>query len=309
MARPNLRHLATVLLLSLAASSLHAQSSKDIDTQWPTYGGDPGGQRYTASAQITRANVTQLQPAWTFHTGSVAKNRTGVKNSSFEATPILFHGLLYLTSPYDEIFAVDPSTGEQRWQFDPHLTRNMSSGILTSRGVASWSSTSSAAQPCATRIFLATMDARLLAVDARTGSPCSSFGDNGSVDLTRNIHFRVGDDYFSSSPPTVVGNVVIVGSGIVDNQRVDMESGVVRAFDCTTGKQIWAWDPIPWANGQKLRTGAANAWSVIAADLEHGLVYIPTGAASPDFYGGMRPGDDRDANSVVALEAATGKRV
>jgi quinoprotein glucose dehydrogenase len=306
MARLKPRHHALASALCLAGISLYAQSK---DTPWPTYGGDPGGQRFTSSTQITPANVAQLQPAWTFHTGSVAKNRPGVKNSSFEATPILFNGLLYVSSPYDEIFALDPATGEQRWQFDPHLTHNMESGILTSRGVAAWSSGAKAAGPCATRIFIATMDARLLAVDARTGAPCAEFGHDGSVDLTRNVFYRNGDAYFSSSPPTVIGNLVVVGSGIVDNQRVDIESGVVRAFDCVTGKQVWSWDPIPWAKDQKLRTGAANAWSVIAADPEHGLIFVPTGAASPDFYGGMRPGDDRDANSVVALDAATGSRV
>jgi len=302
---------SSFILLCFAALSLVSMSGQSphlSDAQWPTYGGDPGGQRYTASSQITKANVAQLTTAWTFHTGSIAKNRPGTRNSSFEATPILFHDLLYLTSPYDEIFAVDPTTGIQHWTYDPKLTR-IFEGILTSRGVAAWSSSSPTSGACAARIFVATMDARLIAVDAGTGLPCANFGNGGSIDLSRNINLRADTAFYNSSPPTVIGNVIIVGSGIADNQRVDAEPGVVRAFDCVTGRQVWSWDPIPWANSQKLPTGAANAWGVFAADIEHGLVYIPTGSASPDFYGGMRPGDNRDANSVVALEAATGKRV
>jgi len=297
-------------VLSLTVALLATTSRSQTDAQWPTYGGDPGGQRYTSSAQITRANVSQLTPAWTFHTRAIAKGRQGVAHAAFEATPILFHGLLYVTSPYDEIYALDPLTGAKRWEFDPKLTRNLDAGILTSRGVAAWASTSAAPNtPCMSRIFVATMDTRLIAVDAASGKPCTDFGDKGEIDLSKDVYFQSDAPYYNSSPPTVIGNLVVVGSGIVDNTRVDLESGVVRAFDCVTGHLVWSWEPIPWAKSQKLRTGAANAWSVISADLEHGLLYVPTGAASPDFYGGMRPGDDRDANSVVALEAATGKRV
>jgi len=296
-------------LLGLFAMTFIA-SAQIAGDGWPTYGGDPGGMRYTASSQITRANVSQLTVAWTFHTGSIAKNRVGTSRSSFEATPILFGGLLYVTSPYDEIFAIDPVTGEKRWEYDPKLHRNLDAGILTSRGVAAWSAANTShLSICATRIFVATMDSRLIAVDGATGNPCDGFGDHGEIDLSKDVNFQADAPFYNSSPPTVIGNVVVVGSGIVDNTRVDLEDGAVRAFDCVTGKLVWRWEPIPWARNQKLRTGAANAWSVIAADPEHGLIYIPTGAASPDFYGGLRPGDDRDANSVVALEASTGKRV
>jgi quinoprotein glucose dehydrogenase len=299
-----------LLGFSLLFFTLATASAQTTSAGWPTYGGNPGGQRYTTGNQITRANLSQLAPAWTFHTGSVAKQRPGTTSSSFEATPILFHGLLYVTSPYDEIFAIDPVTGAGRWQFDPKIQRNLNVGIITSRGVASWaSSTAQPHQACASRIFVATMDTRLIAVDAAIGKPCTNFGVNGEVDLAKDVYFQADAPYYNSSPPTVVGNVVIVGSGIVDNTRVDLEDGVVRAFDCRSGKLVWRWEPIPWARNQKLRTGAANAWSVLSADPEHGLVFVPTGAASPDFYGGTRPGDDRDANSVVALEAATGKRV
>ncbi len=277
---------------------------------WPTYGGDPGGMRYTAATQITRGNVGQLAPAWTFHTGAIAKGRKGAANSSFEATPVLFGASLYLTSPYDEVFSLDPATGRQNWMFDPQLKRNLDAGLLTSRGVATWRGISGGLPgPCAARIFVATMDARLIALDAANGQRCAGFGSGGEVDLTHGIDISSGDVYYNTSPPTVVRNVVIVGSGIIDNQRVNTESGVVRGYDAETGAQVWGWDPIPWAAGQTLRTGAANAWSVLSADVEHRLVFVPTGSPSPDFFGGLRPGDDRDANSVVALDARSGQRV
>jgi len=149
-------------LLGLFAMTLIA-SAQIAGDGWPTYGGDPGGMRYTASSQITRANVSQLTVAWTFHTGSIAKNRVGTSRSSFEATPILFGGLLYVTSPYDEIFAIDPVTGEKRWEYDPKLHRNLDAGILTSRGVAAWSAANTShLSICATRIFVATMDRKSL---------------------------------------------------------------------------------------------------------------------------------------------------
>lgn len=300
-----MRRLFAALSLSILA---HAQN------QWPTYGGDPGGQRYTAATEINRTNVTQLRLAWTFHTGYIAKNLPGTSGSSLETTPVLFHGELLLTTPFDEVFALDPATGNERWHYEPVLGDISSAGILTSRGVAVWpqpenDNTLVAQSPCSIRVFVATMDARLIAVDALNGQLCDSFGSHGVVSLTGNVGYKPGDPYFITSPPTVVGDAVVVGSGIGDNRRVDIESGLVRAFDARTGKQLWQWEPLPWAAAQHTRTGAGNAWSIIAADPEHHLVFIPTGAPSPDYYGGLRPGDNRDANSVVALNSDTGARV
>jgi quinoprotein glucose dehydrogenase len=306
--------LVWLLVLSFGVGT--AQSPQHSAGDWPTYGGDPGGMRYTTARQITPSNVSTLTPAWTFHTGSGAKMPIEKDRASFEATPILFRGSLYLTSPFDQVFAVNPSTGTSLWQFDPNIKINRDVGLLTSRGVAAWPAvisgahTENASATCAGRIFVATMDARLIALDAASGAPCQDFGNAGTVDLSKNVdNYHKNDPYFFTSPPTVIGNLVIIGSAIGDNQRVDIDSGVVRAFDCRSGRLVWAWDPIPWAQHQKLHTGAANAWSVIAADPEHNLVFIPTGAPSPDFYGVTRAGDNRDANSVVALEATTGRRV
>ncbi|MDE1163514.1 MAG: pyrroloquinoline quinone-dependent dehydrogenase [Acidobacteriaceae bacterium] len=309
------RLLGCLFSLSCFAMNAAAQAHPSPHADWPTYGGDAGGQRYTAATQITPANLQKLKPAWTFHTGVLTQNRPGLAGSSFEATPILFHGSLLLTSPFDEVFSLDPATGKALWNFDPKLGDVSSAGILTSRGVAAWPlATDDAPLPanaaaCSARVFVATMDARLMALDAATGKPCLDFGKQGTVSLLGDVGYKPHDPYFMTSPPTVVSDAVIVGSGIGDNRRVDIESGLVRAFDARTGKLLWKWEPLPWADRQKLRTGAGNAWSVIAADPEHNLVFVPTGAPSPDFYGGLRPGDNRDANSVVALDASTGRRV
>jgi len=308
--RPLWRRAA--LTFGLVAHVLAVASSAQ-ESGWPTYGGDPGGQRYSASAQITRANVAGLRPVWTYHTHALEADSRSVSKSDFEATPILADGLLYLSTPFDRIIALDPATGAERWTYDPHLAPKLLATNYTSRGVAAWSDGSPAAlASCSARIFVATLDARLIAVDAKTGVPCEGFGTHGVVDLTQGIvagRRHPFTFYGNTSPPTVVGDVVVVGSAVADNQTVEAESGAVRGFDARTGKRLWSWEPIPWALHQRPRTGAANAWSVLAADPGHHLVFVPTGAPSPDFYGGFRPGDDKDANSLVALDARTGSKV
>jgi quinoprotein glucose dehydrogenase len=182
--------------------------------------------------------------------------------------------------------------------------------------------TEAGAGPCATTIYAGTIDARLVALDAAHGQPCEAFGTHGVVDLSRGVRLRDRGEYLVTSPPTVVGDVVVVGSAIGDNRGTSLELGVVRGFDARTGALRWAWDPIPRAaripaeaanpafgdvEAQAATwTGAANAWSLFSAAPEQGLVFVPTGSASPDFFGGERPGDNHWANSVVALEAATG---
>lgn len=286
-----------------------SHSSKRPASNWPTYGGDPGGQRYSSDASITNVNVDRLQQAWIVHTGTLSgEPRPWQQRASFEATPILFRNSLYLSLPFDEILALNPATGVPRWRFDPHV-HVAERGIVTSRGVASWSSGVATHLPCANRIFIGTLDARLIAVDADTGIACQDFGRNGAVDLTQGVGLVAGDEYQVTSAPTVVGDVVITGSSIGDNRRVEEERGTVRAFDVRSGNLLWSWDPIPWAEHQKLRTGAANVWSTISADPENGLVFLPTSSPSPDFYGGFRNGDNADADSIVALEARTGKKL
>lgn len=294
---------------------VRAQGSHGISAAgegWPTYGGDPGGSRFSTSSQIDRGNVRGLHAVWTFHTHAVDSAAARDELPSFESTPVLWSSTLYFTSPFDVVFALDARTGAEHWHYDPKLKPLTPGGIVTSRGVALWpagSAPASNAQPCSKRVFLGTLDARLLALDATSGQVCQGFGDGGSVDLTQGVHFQNIGFYGVTSPPTVVGNVVVVGSLVGDNQQVDSESGVVRGYDAVTGKLIWSWEPLPWAASQAIRTGAGNTWGVISADPALGLVYLPTGSASPDLWGGMRPGDNRDANSIVALDAKTGKKV
>jgi quinoprotein glucose dehydrogenase len=175
--------------------------------------------------------------------------------------------------------------------------------------VAAWrDAKASNGAPCKLRIFEGTIDARLIALDGKTGKPCADFGAGGAIDLTRDVAYgpESRGNYQVSSAPTIVGDMLITGSSIGDNGAVDMPRGVVRGYDARTGVLRWTWDPIPWAEKQPVRTGAANAWSTFAADPARDLVFIPTGSASPDYYGGSRPGDNKWANSVVALKASTG---
>ncbi|HWC99007.1 MAG TPA: pyrroloquinoline quinone-dependent dehydrogenase [Candidatus Sulfopaludibacter sp.] len=294
------------LLLTLSGSCLAA-----ADGGWTAYGHDLGGTRYSPLKQIDAHNVSKLKVAWTYHTGALAPATDLNNKAAFEATPILIEGVLYLTTPFNRVIALDPATGAEKWTYDPEVSRAVDYSEVSSRGVAAWieSKPLSSRAVCRVRLFEGTLDARLLAIDARTGKLCQDFGTAGTVDLKSDVGYRECCGYEVTSAPVVVGDLVITGSSIADNGAVAMERGVVRAYDVRTGKLRWTWDPIPWSNKQKTRTGAANAWSTLSADPAHDLVFVPTGSASPDYYGGERPGDNAHANSVVALKASTGALV
>lgn len=291
------------------AALLMACGAQAAEPDWAHHGGDAGGKRFSPARQITPQNVAGLVPAWTFHTGDMADGKNGQPRSGFETTPLLLDGRLYLTTPFNRVIALNPVTGQQIWAFDPKITRDKDYGDgLINRGLAAWRDPKSKAA-CALRLFEATLDARLLALDAATGQPCADFGSGGFVSLADVKNYRAGE-YHMSSPPIVLDGVVVVGSAINDNSRVAMPDGVVRGFDVRTGRQLWAWDPIaPPAGSADWNTGAANAWSVMSADPARHLIYVPTGSASPDYFGGLRRGDNRWANSVVALDARSGKQV
>lgn len=306
-------------LLFVLSIGVSAAAQQNPETDWPAYGNDPGGMRYSTLHQIDRNNVDRLKVAWTFHTGDISNGSNGWKRTGLETTPILVDGTLYLTTGFNRVIALDPASGTQRWAFDPKIDLSLSYGDgLINRGVATWLDGSrSAGRPCHRRLFEATLDARLIALDAATGKPCADFGRDGQVVL-RNVpgyeSLNRGEHetgwYHMTSPPAIIDDLVIVGSAIDDNNRADMPSGVVRAYDARTGALRWSWDPIPpnrAGDAAKWNSGAANAWSVMAVDPKRDLVFVPTGSASPDFYGGLRPGDDKWANSVVALHARTGK--
>ncbi|WP_446744460.1 pyrroloquinoline quinone-dependent dehydrogenase [Silvibacterium acidisoli] len=296
----------------------HSQAEVGSESDWPNYGNDPGGMRHSSLSQINRENVEKLKVAWVFHTGDISNGENGRKRSGFETTPLLVDGKLYLTTPFNRVIALDPVTGKQLWSYDPGIDQSLDYGDgLINRGVATWLDSSLAAgKMCRRRIFEATLDARLIALDAGTGAPCPGFGGSGQVDL-RNVpgyrHSGLGQHtwgwYHMTSPPVTIDDMVIVGSSIDDNHRVDMPSGVVRAFDARTGALRWSWDPISRSRSgvaSASNIGAANAWSIMTVDSARDLVFIPTGSASPDYYGGLRPGDNKWANSVVALHARSG---
>jgi quinoprotein glucose dehydrogenase len=296
--------------LLTVAGIVSAQSAGE----WAFYGHDPGDQRFSSLTAITPENVSTLKPAWTFRTGDAFAPKRG-RPTAFEATPLYIGGTLFIGTPLGRVMALDPLSGTQKWAFDAHVDKDRGYGDYATRGVSAWRSRTGDL-----RIFIATIDARLIALDANTGTPCKQFGDGGSIDLRKGLRIPPKDpaDYEETSPPAIVGDVVVVGSGVADNGSVSQPSGEIRGFDALTGKLLWSWDPIPqeggkgsdtWKNGSAARTGAANAWSLIAADPERRLVFIPTGSASPDYYGGERIGDDLYSDSVVAVEAETGKLV
>jgi quinoprotein glucose dehydrogenase len=280
-----------------------AMQQRAID--WPAYAGDAAGTKYSPAAQITRQNVKTLVPVWTYRTGDYS----AAPVARDETTPILVDGVLYASTPFGGVRALDETRGRERWAFDAELDLGGDYGDFTNRGVSTWlDERRPAAAPCRRRIFVAPVDARLIALDARTGAPCADFGQRGQVYLDRGLLHAPAyqSEYSTTSPPAVVNGLVIVGSSISDNKRAAAPNGVVRAFDARTGAQKWAWDPL---GSDASKVGAANAWSIITVDAARDLVFVPVGSASPDFFGGERPGENLYANSLVALRASTGRRV
>ena len=328
--RATLTALAIVLALLGAGCSSESPGPADAATpapgaataEWTAYGGDALGARFSPLAEVTRDNVTSMVVAWTFRTGETPQAAPTRRPTAFEATPILVDGTLYLSTPLGKVFALDPATGTERWRFDAQVNPQTPFGDFTSRGVSAWLDPGAAeGAPCRRRIFLAAMDARLIALDARTGRTCADFGEQGTVNLRTGLRNPPQSDgeYGMTSPPAVVNGVVVIGSSVSDNGRTDLASGEIRAFDARTGALRWSWDPIPrtasdpawttWNGPVAHATGAANAWAPIAADVERDLVVIPTSSPSPDYYGGERLGANLYANSIVALRASTGARV
>jgi quinoprotein glucose dehydrogenase len=316
------RRLALAPLLLAPLVAIAQPVPRAPDTDWTSYGNDPGGARQSPLAQITRANVGRLAVAWRFSTGEASPALGTPRKTSFEATPLVVGGTMYVSTPLGRVFALDAATGAERWRYNAGVVKVARFGDFTNRGVSYWLDRSApVGLACRTRVLLATIDARLIALDAVTGAPCQRFGDGGTVDLRvglRTAPFEF-EEYEVTSPPSIVGDMLVIGSAIADNNRTDAVSGEVRAYDVRTGALRWSFDPVPqdardsayatWNGPNAHRTGAANAWSVIVADTARGLVFVPTSSPSPDYYGGERLGDDRHANSVVALRAATGQLV
>jgi quinoprotein glucose dehydrogenase len=278
------------------------------DSDWRHYGNAPGGTRYAALTQINAGNVAGLKPVWTHHSGEVPQ-----PTSAYEATPLKVGDTLYTCTGDSRIIAIDARSGAERWRHDPQI-RVDDYANRACRGVA-YFDRGGRDGPCAKRIIAPTLDARLIAVDAATGRRCADFGTGGSVDLTAGLGsgFKPSQHY-STSPPVVIGSLAVIGGLVLDNQKVDMPSGVIRGFDAVTGRLVWAWDMgvpdrvgAPPA-GERYTPGTPNAWAPLAADPALNLVYVPLGNPSPDFYGvRRRPFDERFGSSVVALDAANGR--
>jgi quinoprotein glucose dehydrogenase len=284
---------------------------------WAHYGRDAAGSRYSPLTVINRSNLDLLDVAWRFRTGELGENARDGAKLSFQSTPILWRNTLYFSTGYGVAFAIDAATGEEIWRFDSKVPRDLSFAEVTSRGVSLWEAPDADAEAlCKARIYLGNIVGKLFAVDARTGRLCADFGDGGIVDLHRDARPREVGQYAVTSPPAVAGDRIIVGSAIGDNGAVGLERGIVRALDAKSGRAVWSWDPIPtdprdpaygsWETGV-IATGGGNAWPPLSVDVENALVFVPTGAPSPDFYGGERIGDNAYANSLVALSLETGE--
>jgi len=291
---------------------------------WSHFGADLAGTRHSGAAQITPLNAPRLQPAWSFETAvgvrsgarlgsAMAEGAPGQKD---EATPLLVDGMLVVCTPANVIVALDAEDGHELWIHDPKVDAH---GVYwqTCRGVAHATLPGTDARAaCHSRILTATTDARLIALDARTGSRCAGFGIEGAVSLLDGLGEVVPGSYYSTSPPTVAGGVAIVGAWVTDNVTTGQPSGVVRAYDVATGRLAWAWDvgrppeqsAQPLADGATWTRGTPNAWSIFSADEALGLVYVPTGNATPDYAGAHRnPAWEPFGSAVVALDLKTGR--
>lgn len=299
---------AVVLLLSLLSCSAWAQD-------WRFYGGDAGGGRFSSLQQINPQNVAALKRAWTYHTGEVNRGNETDRHhvAPFETTPLMVDGVLYISTPSNRVIALDAETGKEIWQFDPQAGRAKRT-YFQHRGVAYWQSPAGDDR----RILYGTYDARLICLDAHTGKPCPSFGTNGTVDLRAGVADQFPSaEYSVTSAPAIYKDLVITGAAVPEYPSRG-PSGAVRAFDVRTGNLVWTFHTIPgpgeeghetWTGeAWKQRTGA-NVWSTMSVDSERDLLFLPVGSASYDFYGADRKGRDLFANSLVALQASTGKLV
>ncbi|NCF33116.1 MAG: PQQ-binding-like beta-propeller repeat protein [Proteobacteria bacterium] len=304
----------TFFLSSMIATFVHA-----ANTDWPTYANDPGSSKYADLEQINASNVAKLQVAWQWQSPDNALVKADPKKTpwGFKSTPLKIGNVLYTNTSLGHVAAINAATGKTLWLFD---TRTYDDGRPTNlgynhRGVAYWSDGKGNQ-----RIFMPTNNAYMWALDAKTGKPVESFGDSGRIDLTLGLGRPVSRKLYSvMSAPTVVADIVVVGSSILDGPKdKEMPPGHVRGFDPVTGEQAWMFHTIPqgkefgsetWENESWRYTGNANVWTGMSADLDLGYVYLPTGTPTNDWYGGHRLGDNLFAESLICVDARTGKRV
>ncbi|HYL78933.1 MAG TPA: pyrroloquinoline quinone-dependent dehydrogenase [Bryobacteraceae bacterium] len=313
MSRPLASLAAAFLILTLA----FAQKPTSGMREWPFYGGDQASSKYSPLIHINRNNVARLQLAWQWKTGEQRLDEYKTFPGIFEVTPLMVGGTLYLSTPYNRVVALDPETGRERWSYDPkaYVDGQPPNGTgFVHRGVALWRDSASGKL----RVFMNSR-ARLLSLDAETGKPVETFGDNGAVALTNGLRWEVNPkQYTNTSPPVVYKDLVIVGNGVADRLVFKKDPpGDVRAFHARTGKLVWTFHTVPqkgafghdtWGGGSAEFTGHTNVWAPMSLDETRGLLYLPVSTPSNDFYGGARPGANLFADSIVCLDASTGER-
>lgn len=290
-----------------------------VPTEWPSYGRDPGGTRFSPLAQINRSNVTALKPAWVYRTGDTQlRGRSdyhgGGRLPGFQATPLVIDGVMYLSTPSSRVIALEAETGREIWRFDPFLGAS-DREFRAHRGVAFWDGVAADGVTRATRVLYGTSDGRLISLVAATGKPDPAFGAGGMIDLKAAGRTWTDSRRSVTSPPAVYGDLVIVGAEVPE-WPARGPSGDLRAFNIRTGEMVWRFHTVPrpgdpgnetWeGDSWRDRTGA-NVWSIMSVDTERGIVFLPIGSPGYDFYGGDRKGSNLYANSLVALDASTGR--
>ena len=295
--------MAVALGISCGGSSPEQAESETVDSgEWRHYLGDPGRSHYSALAQIDRGNVGRLEVAWTYDTGPLESSL-----SQIQCNPIIVGGVLYGTTPRSHVFALDAATGVELWRFDP--TAHGSAAQGHNRGVVYWEASSGPR-------IMAASGQDLWALDARTGRPVETFGQGGRVDLRGGLAHGERAGVISPTPGAIYRDLLILGTKVGEAEGA--APGDIRAFDLNTGEVRWTFHTIPydgefgsetWPDGAWRTRGGANSWAGVTLDVERGIVFLPTGSATPDFWGGDRPGDNLFANSLLALDAASGERI
>ena len=283
------------------------------DGEWHQYGRTPYGQRYSPLAEITTENVDRLEVAWTYQTGDV-KLPDDVGETTYQVTPLKVGDTLYLCTPHNWAIAIDAATGKEKWKFDPNAGLNPDRQHQTCRGVTYYADpAATAGAECATRVYLPTSDARLIALDAATGKVCESFADRGTLRLEAGMPYNPAGYYYSTSPPVIAAGKIIIGGAVNDNYSTRSQSGVIRAFDVDTGALVWNWDSgnpaqtAPIGPGETYTANSPNSWSVFSVDEQLGLVYVPLGNQVPDQIGiGRSASVEKYSSSIVALDVNTG---
>ena len=308
---------ALVAVLALATTAGAAVAATPPDADWPEYGGDPGGTKYSPLADINVHNVVGLKLAWQWETGEQPLAAFGTSPGMFEATPVVVGGVMYLSTPYNRVVALEAASGRELWAYDPGAYRDgqVPNGTgFVHRGVALWRD----ARNRALRVLLNTRH-RLIELDARSGRPVAEFGDGGVVNLLDGLQWPVNPKHYTNtSPPVVYRDLVIVGNGVADKLIYRRDPpGDVRAYDARSGRLAWSFHTVPhdgevgadtWASGANHYTGHTNVWAPMTLDAARGLLYLPVSTPSNDYFGGNRPGANLFADSLVCLDAATGAR-